>query len=180
MRRELTIARLGNQGDGIADTESGPLYVPFTLPGERVAADIAGNRGQLAEILEPAPARVAPVCRHFGICGGCALQHLEWNAYLEWKRQRVIDVLSMEGIDAPVEHVRAFGPRSRRRVTLTGEKTGKGLRLGFRRAQSHEIVDLGECPVLLPQLEGALPGLRRLLSGLLPGGEARSSRDRLR
>jgi 23S rRNA (uracil1939-C5)-methyltransferase len=173
MRRELTIARLGNQGDGIADTGSGPVYVPFALPAERVAADIDGNRGQLAEILEPAPGRVVPICRHFGLCGGCALQHMEWSAYLEWKRQRVIDALAREGIEAPVEPVRAFGPHSRRRATLTAEKTVKGLRLGFRRAQSHEIVDLDECPVLLPRLESALPGLRRLLSRLLPAGEAR-------
>ncbi|WP_088346099.1 MULTISPECIES: class I SAM-dependent RNA methyltransferase [Rhodomicrobium] len=173
MRRDLTIARLGHQGDGIADTESGPVYVPFTLPGERIAAEIDGNRGRLLEILQASPERIAPVCRHFGLCGGCALQHLEWRHYLDWKRQRVTEALRLEGIAFEPEPVRAFGPHTRRRATFTAIKSGGALALGYRRAQSHELVDIAECPILLPRLETALPGLRDFLRQLLPEGEAR-------
>lgn len=173
MSRELIIARLGNQGDGIAETQTGLVYVPFTLPGERVAAEIDGNRGRLFEILQAAPDRIAPICRHFGICGGCAVQHLDWERYLQWKRQRIIDMLSMERIDAPVEPVRAFGPHLRRRAAFSALKSGKTLTLGFRRAESHEIADLEECPVLAPKIETALPGIREILAGLLPEGQAR-------
>lgn len=173
MRRDLTIARLGNQGDGIADTQDGPVYVAFALPGEFVAAEIDGNRGRLVDILQAAPERADPICGHFGVCGGCALQHLDWHLYLEWKRRRIIEALSMEGIEAPIEAVRAFGPRSRRRATFAAEKTGKALKFGLRRAQSHEIVELRQCPVLLPRIEAALPALRELLAALLAQGEAR-------
>jgi 23S rRNA (uracil1939-C5)-methyltransferase len=173
MRRELTIARLGNHADGIAETDSGPVYVPFALPGERLVAEVDGNRGQIAEILQTAPERIDPICGHFGVCGGCAVQHLDWSRYLDWKKQRVIDALSMEGIDAPIEPVRAFGPHSRRRATFAAEKTGKALTFGLRRAHSHEIVALQECPVLLPRLEASIPLLRELLSELLAQGEAR-------
>ncbi|MGB0087407.1 MAG: TRAM domain-containing protein, partial [Rhodomicrobiaceae bacterium] len=76
MRRELAITRLGSQGDGIAETEAGPVYVPFALPGEVVIAQIDGDRGRIIESLQRAPDRTAAACRHFGICGGCALQHL--------------------------------------------------------------------------------------------------------
>ncbi len=172
MRRKLTIARLGSQGDGIAETETGPVFVPFALPGEMVVAETDENRGSVAEIFQGAPERVAPACRHFGICGGCALQHLKWDSYLDWKRVRVVNALSMEGISAKVEPVRAFGPRSRRRAAFAAVKSGSKIVLGFRRAQSHEVVDLEECPVLLPRLEAALPGLRDLLARLLPTGEA--------
>jgi 23S rRNA (uracil1939-C5)-methyltransferase len=174
MRRELTITSLGSQGDGIAATESGPIYVPFALPGERVIAEIAGSRGHLISVERAAPERCAPLCRHFGECGGCALQHLAPDHYLDWKRARVAAALSMERIDAPIEPVRAFGVHSRRRAAFTAlREKGSPLILGFRKAQSHQIIDIEECPVLLPRIEAALPGLRSLLNGLLPTGEAR-------
>lgn len=173
MSRELTIARLGSQADGIADTEAGPVYVPFALPGERIVAEVEGNRGRLIERLTSAPERVAPICPHFGACGGCAIQHLEWSRYLDWKRRRVIEALSMEGIEAAVEPPLAVGAHARRRATFAAERAGKETRLGFRRAMSHDIVDVETCPVLVPGLEAALPALREIAGALLPAGAAR-------
>jgi 23S rRNA (uracil1939-C5)-methyltransferase len=173
MRLELTISRLGAQGDGIAETPEGPVYVPFALAGEHIAADVENGRGSAAEILIRSADRAEPICGHFGVCGGCALQHLEWNAYLEWKRQRVANALRVEGIDPAVEPVRAFGPHTRRRAAFAAMKSASGLAFGYRRAQSHAIVDLAECPVLLPVFEAVLPALRSLVDALLPFGEAR-------
>ena len=173
MRLELTISRLGAQGDGIADTADGPAFVPFALAGERVVADVEKARATVVDLLSRSRERVEPICRHFGICGGCALQHLERNAYLEWKRQRVVDALRMEGIDTPVEPVRAFGPHMRRRAAFAAMKSASGLAFGYRRAQSHDIVDLAECPVLLPRFEAVLPALRAVVDALLASGEAR-------
>ena len=173
MRRELTISHLGSQGDGIAETADGPIYAPFTLPGERIVADVENGRGTLLDLLCPSPERAEPICRHFGVCGGCALQHLAQNAYVEWKRQRVLDALRIEGIDTPVEPVRVFGPHTRRRAAFAAIKSPGGLAFGYRRAQSHDIVDLRECPLLLPVFEAALPPLRSLVDTLLRSGEAR-------
>lgn len=174
---ELTISRLGSQGDGIAETASGPVYVPFALPGERVEAAIAenGRTARLVRVLTPAANRVEPVCRHFGECGGCALQHMELRAYHKWKRQRVADALAAERVTAEEEPLHTFPLGTRRRATLTASKADGALQLGFRRASSHDIVPLAECPVLAPRLVATLPGLRELLARLLPAGETRVS-----
>ncbi len=74
MSETVTITRIGHRGDGIAQTANGPVYVPFTLPGEAVRIVRSGTRGQLENIITPSPQRVEPPCRHFGTCGGCALQ----------------------------------------------------------------------------------------------------------
>jgi 23S rRNA (uracil1939-C5)-methyltransferase len=181
MTVELTISRLGSQGDGVAETANGAVYVPFTLPAERVEADLAenGRSARLVRVLTPAANRVEPVCRHFGECGGCALQHMERGAYQTWKRQRVVDALASERIaiagDAEVEPLRTFPLGTRRRATLAADKTGSALQFGFRRASSHDIVPLAECPVLAPRIVAALPGLGDLLAKLLPQGDTRVS-----
>ena len=84
MPLEVEIVRLGAQGDGIAEGPTGPLFVPFALPGERVRVELEGDgtHARLLDVLAPSPDRTDPVCPHFGICGGCALQHLERRAYL--------------------------------------------------------------------------------------------------
>ena len=80
--QEVEIDRLGAQGDGVADTPEGLLYVPFALPGElwRVAD------GERDTPLRADPARARPVCRHFGGCGGCVAQHMPEEMYAAWKR----------------------------------------------------------------------------------------------
>ena len=89
----LKIGRLGGQGDGIAWTERGQTYVPFALPGETVTAAVEGERGTLMALIDRSPLRVEPRCRHFGVCGGCVLQHLEPAAYGQWKRDKVVQAL---------------------------------------------------------------------------------------
>ena len=105
----LDIARLGAQGDGVADTPSGPVFVPYALSGERVQADVHGERARLIAVMTPSPDRIAPVCRHFTHCGGCAVQHLRSPAYLAWKREMVIAAFASRGIDAPVAPVASVG-----------------------------------------------------------------------
>jgi 23S rRNA (uracil1939-C5)-methyltransferase len=173
MRLEMEITRLGAHGDGVAEGPEGAIYVPFTLPGERVLAEAAGSRATPVEIVQASPDRVPPVCPYFGACGGCALQHLGWQRYLEWKRERVVEALAAQRIEAEVAPVRAFAVHSRRRATFTAMKTGRELVFGFRRALSHDIIDISQCPILLPGLEAALPALRTLCAALLLQGAAR-------
>jgi 23S rRNA (uracil1939-C5)-methyltransferase len=158
----LTIDRLGAQGDGIAATAAGPVYVPFTLPGEKVAVERKASRATLVELLEPSPQRVAPPCRHFGICGGCSLQHLEAEAYLAFKHERVVEALRTQHIEAEIAATVPSPPASRRRLTFSVRRTNLGTLFGYSRALSHEIVDIVECPIALPEIEAALPKLRAL------------------
>ena len=160
----LKIGRLGAQGDGIAWTERGQAYIPFALPGETVTAAVEGERGTLMALIERSPERVEPPCRHFGICGGCVLQHLEPSAYRHWKREKLVHALRARGIEVPVEALVACAPESRRRAAFTVRRTEAGMLLGYNEAQSNRIVDIEECPILLPEIVAALPALRTLAS----------------
>ncbi|TYR31886.1 class I SAM-dependent RNA methyltransferase [Mesorhizobium microcysteis] len=158
----LTISRLGAQGDGIAETPRGQVFVPFALPGERVNVSLGEKKADLVAVLDPSPLRVAPPCRHFGDCGGCAMQHLEEAAYREWKREKLVEVLASKGIDVAVDEMVSCAPYSRRRAAFTARTTEKGILLGFNAALSHRIVDLEECHVVLPSIMERLQTLREL------------------
>jgi 23S rRNA (uracil1939-C5)-methyltransferase len=176
MELEVRIERLGAQGDGLAQGPDGPLFVPFTLPGElvKVAAEPGEPRAEPLAIIEPSPERIAPVCQYFGACGGCALQHMEAYAYLAWKRDQVIAALASRGLEAPVEDVRAVPLASRRRAAFTLGRTARGVAFGFRGARSHAIVDIDACPVLSSSIAGRLPKFKSALAPLL--GEKREAR----
>ncbi|TNB47835.1 class I SAM-dependent RNA methyltransferase [Martelella lutilitoris] len=166
------IERLGSQGDGIAAHAQGPVFIPFTLPGEKVKVAREKSKAVMLSLLEAAPERIAPACRHFGpdgengTCGGCSLQHLERSAYDAFKRRVVIDALSAHGIDCPVAPLVTSGPGERRRASFAGRRTENGILLGFSSPESHHIVAIEECPVLSPALLARLPALK-LLAGIL-------------
>ncbi|MCV3243772.1 class I SAM-dependent RNA methyltransferase [Mesorhizobium sp. ZC-5] len=166
MSSRFTIDRFGAQGDGIANTETGPVFVPFTLPGEVVTAAREKDRATLMAVLEPSPLRVEPACRHFGECGGCAVQHLEAGAYNDWKRDKVVEALKRERIEADVAATIPCPPASRRRVTLSARRTETGMQLGYNRAHSHTITDIEECPIAVPEIVAAL-GTLKALGGLI-------------
>jgi 23S rRNA (uracil1939-C5)-methyltransferase len=162
MSTRLTIQRLGAQGDGIVHGEKGPLFVPFALPGEVVNAAVSGDRADVTALLEPSPQRVDPPCRHFGTCGGCALQHLEHRAYLDFKKEQIVRALESRRIEAEVGDTVACAPHSRRRVTWTARRTIDGMLLGYRKAMSHEIVPIEEDPIAVPAIESAIGLIREL------------------
>lgn len=158
----FAITRLGAQGDGIAATETGQVFIPYALPDETVTAMRNGQRAELIAVLTRSAQRVEPACRHFGACGGCAIQHLEQSAYLDWKRRKVVEALRAGHIDAEVADIVPCAPQTRRRVALSARKTERGAVLGFNRAQSGEIIDITECPISLPDIVAALDLLRGL------------------
>lgn len=174
---EVTVARLGARGDGIADTPAGPLYIPLTVPGDRVRVRPGNARGdgrgaEVEDLLAAGPDRGEPPCRHFGDCGGCALQHLRDGAYATWKHERLTAALARAGMaDVAVAPMARTPPAGRRRAAFAAWRPGGGgAVMGFRRRRGHAVVDLAECPVLEPALVALLPALRRLLAELLPGG----------
>ena len=162
MSLELTIDRLGAQGDGVADTATGTAFVPFTLPGERVEATEAGRRFRLDAVLAPSPQRQTPPCPHFGTCGGCDLQHADDALYTAFKRDVVVDALARAGLETEIAPLVACPPASRRRVALSAVGAGKSVHLGFNAAHSDQIVPIEVCPIALPAIQRALPALQRL------------------
>lgn len=163
---DVEITRVGAQGDGVADTAAGQVFIPFTLPGELVVAHGTGERARLEKILLESADRIPPVCQHFTVCGGCAVQHMSSEFYGAWKRDSVLAAFKSRAIDAEVAHL--FVPQDlRRRAVLTALRNDAVVELGFHQSQSHDLVDLIECPVLHPRIVAALPGLRTLLKPLL-------------
>jgi 23S rRNA (uracil1939-C5)-methyltransferase len=174
MAERLRIDHLGHRGDGVAATPSGPAYVPFTLAGETVEVEGEGDRRRLARLIEAAPERVAPVCPHFGRCGGCAVQHLAPGAYRAWKREMVIEALRQQRIEAEIEAPWVAPLESRRRVMMALARRGKRVLLGYRERLSHAIVDVESCPIARPEIVAAVPHLREALAPLAPDRGAAS------
>lgn len=167
-RQLLTIDQLAHRGDGVAKTETGPVYVPRTLPGEVVEADVIGERGTLVNIITASEKRVTAPCPHFEKCGGCSLQHLHLDTYLEWKQHQVEQALAHSDIEMTVDPIVALPQSSRRRATFAAERIQTKVQLGFRSARSHKIVEINECLILTPAIKAALPALKRLATLMTP------------
>ena len=171
-KERLTIARVGHRGDGIAETAEGPVFVPFSLPGESLEAEIKGERGEITSILEPSADRIDPACRHFTACGGCSVQHWREDQYRAWKRDLVVDALRQAHVDTPVDDLIDAHGDGRRRAVLHARRSGKqALVVGFTGRRSHHIVPIEECPIFTPQLGRALVIARRLAEPLDSAGK---------
>ena len=153
--REIVIERLGRQGDGLA----GDIRAPFTLPEERVRGEIVDGAMAAAEILTPSPERIPPVCPHFGVCGGCALQHGSDAFLADWKAGTIARALAAHGLSAPILPVATSPARSRRRAVFAGRRTRKTVTVGFHGRRSEEIIDVTECHLVRPEILAARPAL---------------------
>jgi 23S rRNA (uracil1939-C5)-methyltransferase len=166
----LIIARIGQRGDGIAETPGGPVYVPYTLPGETVTVEaIAGHpdRGQLLAVDTASSERIKPVCPHFGVCGGCALQHWALPRQHDWKRQLVIDALAHAGIEAAVSATVDAHGEGRRRATLHARRsTHDVVEVGFAAPRAHLIIPIDRCPILAPAMAGTIEAAWDIASAL--------------
>jgi len=173
----VRIARLGHRGDGIAEVPDGPLYVPLTLPGERVEILRDGSnrsRGRMVRLLEASPARTGPVCAHYGECGGCALQHMKPPAYLAWKRDQIRQTLAQRGLEAEVGETIPLKPGTRRRTVFTATRVNGRSVFGYHARHSHRIVEVTECPILVPEIASKLKDLAGLVGPIVPSrGEIR-------
>jgi 23S rRNA (uracil1939-C5)-methyltransferase len=158
----LEIQRLGAQGDGVAEHEGKQVFVPLTLPGETVTAEINGDRARVIDVIKTSADRVGAKCSHYGECGGCSLQHLADENYLAFKREHVVTALSFQKIDAPVDPVVAIAPQSRRRAVFAAHRVSSGIVIGFHGRRSHRIVPIADCAVITPGLMELLPKLERV------------------
>ncbi|MCC8947552.1 class I SAM-dependent RNA methyltransferase [Bradyrhizobium sp. Arg62] len=161
MAELLTIDHVGHRGDGVAIEGSQSIFVPYALAGETVEVDdVPGNhpdRRRLLRIAQESPERIAPFCPHFGVCGGCAIQHWNDAPYHAWKRNIVVETLAQAKIAADVAALIDAHGAGRRRITLHGRMgTHDVLKVGYAAAGSHDIIPVDRCPILDPALDGAL------------------------
>lgn len=147
------IVRVSVRGDGM--TADG-RYAAFAAPGDTL------RDGAVI----PGPHHQTPPCRHFPICGGCQLQHLDDASYAGFVVDRIASALDAQGLSAPIRAPIVSPPRTRRRATLHAEGKGGRIRLGFNAEKAHEIVDIVECHILAPELFALVAPLRTLLQRL--------------
>ena len=178
MTESLTIARLGHRGDGVADTPDGPVFVAYTLPGETVTVEpVRGHpdRFQLLRVEQASAERIAPICPHFGVCGGCAVQHLDGAQYRAWKRDLLVSALADARIEAEVGDLIDAHGEGRRRVVFHARRHNHDvLDIGFAALRAHHIVPIDRCPVLAPGLAAAVPAAWAIAEAL---GEIRKPLD---
>jgi 23S rRNA (uracil1939-C5)-methyltransferase len=160
MVERLTITRLGSRGDGVADTEVGSVYVPYALPGETTEVEPwpgHPDRRRLAKVDIASPDRITPICPHFGVCGGCALQHLATARYRDWKRALVVAALQRAGLDVPVDDLIDAHGEGRRRAVFHARRSARDvLEVGFAALRAHHVVAIDRCPILAPALTEAI------------------------
>jgi 23S rRNA (uracil1939-C5)-methyltransferase len=172
----LVIDHVGHFGDGVAVVDGQNVYVPYTLGGETVeVVPVPGHhpdRRRLVQVERPSPERITPFCQHFGICGGCAIQHWDAERYRAWKRNLVVDTLAQSKLACEVAPLVDAHGAGRRRITLHARMgTHDVLKVGFAAANSHDIIPVDRCPILDPGLSGALEAAWAIAEPLMPTGK---------
>jgi 23S rRNA (uracil1939-C5)-methyltransferase len=152
----VTIEKPIYGGASLARVEGKAVFVPLTLPGEQARVRIVEEKrgyatAEVEEIVDAAPERVAPNCKHFGTCGGCQYQHADYKAQIEMKQAILRETLERGGVHAPDEmDVLAGEPWAyRNRIRLAFDAAG---RAGYRGQRSHAVVGIDECPIAAPIL----------------------------
>ena len=170
------VADLTHEAEGVVKGEGKTVFVTGALPGERVtfrrrSFHRSHDEAELVEVLEASPHRVTPRCAHFGVCGGCALQHLDPGAQLEAKQKELASNLERIGRVTPDEWLPPLlGPvwNYRRRARLSSRyvsKKGRSL-VGFREKQGKYVADVSRCEVLAEPVASMIGKLGELLTGM--------------
>lgn len=172
---EGNVTGLNHEGAGVL-REGKTAFVPGALPGERVSYQRRVRHRQydeaeLLEVLRPAPERVVPRCPHFGLCGGCALQHLDPLAQIMLKQRELADALQRIGRCEPqrwFEPLRGPVWSYRRRARLGVKHVAKKGRVlvGFRERAGRYITELGGCEILVPPVDRMIAPLAALIDRL--------------
>ena len=172
-RLRVTLTDFGPYGDAVGHAEDGrPVHVAYGLPGEEVVVEVRGEDegkviAEVVQVVSASPHRVEPQCAHFGTCGGCQLQHMDYPSQLEFKRRIVVDRLRKVGglIDAPVSPVvGADDPwhyRNNARFTVRGREGN----VGFTHWYTHRFLPIGECPIMDPRINAAKAALDGRVAG---------------
>ena len=173
---ETDITDLSHDGRGVAHVNGKAVFVAGALAGERVRAHFSGkhrhyDEAVVEEVLQASPDRVTPRCAHFGVCGGCALQHLRPEAQIAAKQRVLLENLERIGKVTP-KHVlppltdSPWGYRRKARLSVKFvEKKGRVL-VGFRESNGRYVADIARCEVLLPAVGERIADIAALIETL--------------
>jgi 23S rRNA (uracil1939-C5)-methyltransferase len=170
------IESLDREGRGVAHVEGKAVFVEGGLPRERVEYEVRKSKPSydsavMTRVLRESAARVAPRCRYFGACGGCAMQHVELRVQVAAKQRVLEDALwhigkvRAESLLPPI-HGEAWGYRHRARLSVRFVAKKGGALVGFRERRSTYVADMTSCEVLPPRVSALIGPLRDLVTGL--------------
>lgn len=165
----VTVNDLDPFGQGVARHQGKALFISGLLPQEQADVVVVEDKKQYARAqvkrrLSDSPQRQAPRCPHFGICGGCQQQHASIELQQQSKRAALARLMKRDVDD--IIAASPWGYRRRARLSLNYQPKSQQLQMGFRKANASEIVDVVQCPVLVPTLGALLPAVRECLSEL--------------
>ncbi|KRQ87087.1 23S rRNA (uracil-C(5))-methyltransferase RlmCD [Caloramator mitchellensis] len=151
---EIDITGMGFQGEGVGRIENFAVFVKGALKGEKVKVDIEKVQknfafGKLIKILNISEQRTNPICPIYELCGGCQIQHLTYEGQLEFKRERVENVINRIGKITDVKIHRTLGManpyRYRNKVQLPVRRENGEIKIGFFKQGTHDVIDIDEC-----------------------------------
>ncbi|MDF1797138.1 MAG: 23S rRNA (uracil(1939)-C(5))-methyltransferase RlmD [Coxiellaceae bacterium] len=171
-----TVTRLSHEGRGIAVIDDKTTFIFGSLPGEEVTFNykMCRNRfdeGDVEEVITRSPLRTEAKCPHYGMCGGCKLQHLAHDEQLKLKQQTVAELIKHQGNTEvenwmPVMQGPQWGYRRKARLSVKNVDRKGDVLVGFRERRSSYVVDMHRCEVLIPEVGERIDDLRRLISTL--------------
>jgi 23S rRNA (uracil1939-C5)-methyltransferase len=173
---EITIDSLSHEGQGLGHIDGKRCFVAQALPQERVRVRVYSNKrrytmAQLEEVLEASPDRIPAQCQHFGVCGGCQLQHISQQQQIEMKQTSLLEQLQHfgqvvpEAIMPPLQ-AEPYGYRRKARIGVRYVNKKEKLLLGFREQNGRYLADCETCEVIHPRIKAIWLPLRDLLAGL--------------
>lgn len=167
---DIEIEKLVYGGDGLARVDGRTVLAPFTLPGEKLTADVVREKGRLVRarpsaFIEQSPERVEPKCPVFGKCGGCNYQHIAYERQLNYKvailRESLVRIGKIEW-DGEIECIASEPWGYRNRTQFRVSKNGPRASVGFLEAGSHTLVPTDSCPINSPKLNQVQAALERM------------------
>ncbi len=173
---ETTIQSITHDGRGVALLNNKTTFVSGALPGEKVVCQMIRqhrryNEAKVVEVITPAPERVDPPCAHYGVCGGCSMQHIEIQAQIRFKQDALLNQLKHIGKVEPQEILppmmgHPWGYRRKARLGVRYVIKKEKLLVGFREKFSNYLADIQECKVLHPSVGTQLLALSTLIRSL--------------
>jgi len=171
---QTQIEKLSHDGRGIAHVDGKITFIFGGLPGEVVCFRYLSrnkrfDEGIVVEVIQAAPERVTARCAHFGVCGGCSIQHLVPEAQIELKQQLLLEQLQHIGkvqpqqVMPPLSGLK-WGYRRKARLTVKYVTKKQSLLIGFREQRSHLVAELRRCEVLHPTVGEHLLQLRHFIN----------------
>jgi len=168
---ELLIDKLVQGGDGLATLDGMKVFVPFSAPQERVRARIVTRKrdyavAEIEEVLEPSPLRIAAPCPYFGMCGGCQLQHINYQGQLVVKKLYVNEALQRIGqVFVPVRNVTTEAEpwHYRNKTQYPVGSTGNGMAIGFFKRGTHDLLDVPTCLLHPAEFDRLREAIRAIL-----------------